>query len=107
MESEAAADSAFHASVELRCPFALPAGGDGLPFDFYPYLFYDGAFMALNDPLPGEETHFKIQGAGAGLRGERRKIFHLLPGLGPRPGRDGTTRKTEVIGVYFKTRMDF
>jgi hemolysin activation/secretion protein len=68
-ESEALGDDAAHGAVELLGPDLARTAGLGERFRFTPYLFYDFAFLRVQDPLPGQDPHFHLQGAGGGVRG--------------------------------------
>lgn len=68
-ESEAAGDEALRASVELKAPdLAALVKAPGF-INFTPYLFYDAARLSINSPLPGQDKHVNLQGAGLGVRG--------------------------------------
>lgn len=68
-ESEALADSAFHAVAEFSAPDLAPVFGLGERYQLTPYLFYDCALLWTMDPLPGQDKLADLQGTGIGIRG--------------------------------------
>ena len=74
-ENEAAGDTAWHGTTELRGPDVGQAAGIGRWFECVPYGFYDAASVRLLHSLQGEETDTWLSGAGAGVRGYLLKRF--------------------------------
>jgi hemolysin activation/secretion protein len=106
LESEAAGDNAVHTTVELRRPIqildALKWGG----IDITPYLFYDGAWLEVKDPLPGQAAYPKLQGAGCGLRGSMfGKLEFQVDMAEALTGTDGIERGDREF--YFKVKAQF
>lgn len=68
-QAELSGDDAVHWTFELRSPdlaskFQLPEN-----LTLVGYGFYEGAWLGIDDALPGEEDSQTIQGAGLGFRG--------------------------------------
>ena len=74
-ESEAMGDNAFHVSTELRSPELFQYGHYKDKLRCTPYLFYQGAWLKVKDPLPGQQSSFNLQGIGLGLRGGLWEMF--------------------------------
>ena len=74
-ESEATGDEAVHSTVELSFPDLLSKFGIGKQLQTTPYLFYDLALLSVTDPAPGQERSFRLEGAGAGVRGSLTKYL--------------------------------
>jgi hemolysin activation/secretion protein len=68
-ESEAMGDNALHVSTELRAPDLFQYGRYKDKLRCTPYLFYQGAWLEVMDPLPGQQRRFTLQGIGLGMRG--------------------------------------
>jgi hemolysin activation/secretion protein len=66
LEAEVAADDAWFGRLELRSPGVVQ--GLGLISDLTVFGFIDGASLHLQDPLPGQISHFNLWSAGVGLR---------------------------------------
>lgn len=69
LESEAAGDNAVHTSVELGRKIQILNESKWGGISMTPYMFYDGAWLQVKSPLPGQREYPKLQGAGFGLRG--------------------------------------
>ena len=65
LEAEEVGDNAVHSSIELRGLSLLR--GDGAA-RLVPLAFVEGAYLWLNDPLPGQQSEFSLYSAGLGLR---------------------------------------
>lgn len=63
LESEQIADNGVHSSFELRGPLLF-----GGTVQLRPLAFIEGAYLWLNDPLPGQQSEFSLYSAGIGLR---------------------------------------
>ena len=68
-ESEIMGDNSFHVSTELRSPELFQYGRYKDKLRCTPYLFYQGAWLEVIDPLPGQTRRFDLQGIGLGMRG--------------------------------------
>jgi hemolysin activation/secretion protein len=68
-ESEVTGDNAVHASVEIGRPFQALTEEKWGGINITPYLFYDGAWLKVIDPLQGQDENLSAQGAGVGMRG--------------------------------------
>ena len=73
MESEAAGDNSLHGTLEVVFPDPLDKLKIGRWFQASPYLFYDFAGLRIKDPLPGQQSSIRLDGAGAGVRGSITK----------------------------------
>lgn len=67
LESEALGDFGESGSIELRTPQLAPLIRTGAR-QAYAYVFVDGGIVALNDPLPSQESRTKIWSYGGGMR---------------------------------------
>ena len=74
-ESEVMGDNAFHVSTELRSPELFQYGRYKDKLRSTPYLFYQGAWLEVIDPLPGQTRRFDLQGIGLGMRGGLEGMF--------------------------------
>ena len=74
-ESEAAGDNAVHSKMEISFPDPFEKLGVGKQLQTIPYLFYDIALLSVKDPAPTQERSFRLEGAGAGLRGSLTKYL--------------------------------
>lgn len=59
-------DDGWRASLELRTPTWNP--GERKGHELYAMLFYDYARLRVQEPLPGQESRFRLRGTGVGLR---------------------------------------
>lgn len=68
LESERFGDKGWQASLELRTP-SFKLGKSAIPaFDIYGVGFFDAARLHLVEPLPEQESDFRLLGTGLGLR---------------------------------------
>jgi hemolysin activation/secretion protein len=68
-ESEEVGDNAVHTMMELLFPeLASHFNFTGVIKRMAPFIFYDQAYLAIRNPLPGTPSFFKLNGAGVGLR---------------------------------------
>jgi hemolysin activation/secretion protein len=65
LESELIGDNGVHASFELRGASTLAKEGAA---KLQPLVFAEGAYLWLQDPLPGQDSRFSVYSAGLGLR---------------------------------------
>jgi len=67
LEAETLGDDGFIGTVELRSPSLLAAlGRDANEWRFY--IFADGGYLTLIDPLPEQDSVFALASVGAGTR---------------------------------------
>lgn len=64
LESAALGDSGFAATLELRTPSLLKWMGEGNEWRFF--VFLDGGYVTINDPLPEQTTDFSLWSYGFG-----------------------------------------
>ena len=75
LEAETLGDNAFAGSVELRSPnFLSSLGADANEGRIY--VFADGAYLELIDPLPEQDWKFALASVGAGARVRLRNHFN-------------------------------
>ena len=68
-ESEVMGDNAFHLGSELRAPELFQYGRYQDKFRCQPYFFYQGAWLEVKNPLPGQQRRYTLQAVGLGVRG--------------------------------------
>ena len=68
-ESEETGDDALHGTAELLSPDLGKLVNRADIFSLKSFVFYDVAALRIQDPLPEENAHKTLQGAGAGIRG--------------------------------------
>jgi hemolysin activation/secretion protein len=68
-ENEEAGDDAVHGTIEISAPNLAKIFKKEDWFTLIPYLFFDGAYLNTQDPLPGQAGHAKMTGTGAGIHG--------------------------------------
>ena len=90
-ESEAAGDSGFGGTIELRSPSLLSKGDDEWRF----YLFGEHANLFVNHPLPEQTRHFELASVGVGTRVRYRKHFSASLDLGLPLVEQGSTQAGE------------
>jgi len=74
-ESEVLADDAWHGIVELSGPDLAEMAGIGKWLKARPLCFYDRAELWIKEPLPGQDTAYRLHGAGFGVRGTVKEWF--------------------------------
>jgi len=114
-ESEVSGDNTVSSSLEVAFPelftwLGKRAGdkdGSQVPrYKFRPYVFYDMAYLRLNDHLPGEDQPGLIQGTGIGCRGYVTRYFNYGIDWGMALNRtDGTEAGDDR--VYFRGKWAF
>lgn len=114
-ESEVSGDNTVCSSLEIAFPelftwLGKRAGdkdGNQVPrYKFRPYVFYDMAYLRLNDSLPGEDQPGMIQGTGIGCRGYVTRYFNYGLDWGMALNRtDGTDAGDGR--VYFRGKWAF
>ena len=76
LEAEQIGDNAFFGTLELRSPSILNWFGKAPSGEWRLYVFGDGGWLTLNDPLPEQTSRFGLASFGAGSR------IHLLDHFG-------------------------
>ncbi|MGO9443353.1 MAG: ShlB/FhaC/HecB family hemolysin secretion/activation protein [Thiobacillaceae bacterium] len=71
--SEALGDVGSRLSLELHAPLLARNGWGGLK-NLQPYLFADGAYLRVLDPLPSQQDFFDLASVGAGLQMNARSV---------------------------------
>jgi len=75
LEAETLGDNGFVGTIELRSPSLLASlGTDANEWRFY--LFADGGFLDLIDPLPQQDSRFALASIGSGSRIRFRNHFN-------------------------------
>ena len=67
LEAEALGDNALFGSLELRSPSLLHWFSDKSG-EWRVYVFCEGGMLALNDPLPEQQSRFNLASYGIGSR---------------------------------------
>ena len=67
LEAEVLGDNAFAGTIELRSPSLLSSLGADAN-EWRVYIFADGAYLQLIDPLPEQNSKFALASVGAGTR---------------------------------------
>jgi hemolysin activation/secretion protein len=67
LQAEALGDNALHTTLELRSPSFGPRLSSKMQ-DLTVYGFFDGAELAVVDPLPAQQYHMTLASVGIGLR---------------------------------------
>ena len=78
LESAALGDNALFGTIELRTPSLLgwmKDNNEGRADEWRFYVFCDGGFLTLNDPLPEQTSRFNLASIGVGSR--IRLLDHL------------------------------
>lgn len=116
LQSEAAGDQGAFVNLELRAPLWSPSF---LPWvkSVQPYVFYDAAYLRVNDPLPVEIASYTLDSVGLGLYVQMRRAFSLslslAQALSDGPRNDLSTSppqpftRANDVRVHFDTRLDF
>lgn len=106
LEAEVLGDNAFHGSVELTFPDPVTLLESVKWLQTTPFLFYDAALLSLMDPLPGQQAHFTLQGAGIGIKGllAKRLKFELDWGVALN---NGSTTTEGTNRFYFQVNYQF
>lgn len=81
LESTAVGDKGLRASVELRTRSLAPERLSWLA-GLQAHAFLDAADLHLNDPLPQQDHHFTLLGAGFGLRAQLHQYVNLSIDVG-------------------------
>ena len=105
LESEVLGDSGFIASVELRSP-SFAAVAHGLLDQLVALMFFDMARVYLVDALPGQQSVFRISGAGVGLRATAPHGFSATIDLAFAL-EDGPRTKAGDARVLFQVAYEF
>jgi len=92
LESTAVGDKGMRATVELRSPNLWPERLGWLA-NLQTFAFADGAGLYLNDPLPGQQSHFNLASVGLGLRLQAKRYASVSLDLGWPLTSEGQTSK--------------
>lgn len=113
LESESAGDNAGLVSVEWALPdlvrlFSKKEDDDNRPsrYKCRPYVFYDGVYQTIRNPLPGEDRSTDLQGAGVGVRGYLTRYLAYGFDWGQALSTNGETRAGDSRG-YFRIKGTF
>jgi hemolysin activation/secretion protein len=105
LESEVLADEAIAGSVEIRSPPLEQYLGPDVN-SWRVFLFTDGGWGAIVDPLPDQQPNFTLLSAGAGTR--LQLIDHLNGMVDVAvPLHSSVTTKAEQVRVEFKVWVQF
>lgn len=99
-ESEILSDNALHGTVELFGPSLMKK------HTVLPYLFYDVAWLANREPLPGEDEQSFIHGTGLGLTGNWKDKVEFKIDMGVALEDTDNTNSGD-IEIHFKTKYQF
>lgn len=105
-ESEAAGDNALTGHFALSSPDLARVFGLPEPLSFRLQAFYDAAYLAKREPLPGESRETTLQGTGAGLRVHWGSHFEAALEWGMALDATGTTENGAQV-IYFSTKLLF
>jgi hemolysin activation/secretion protein len=67
LEAEVLGDNGFCGTLELRSPSLIGKSGDEAN-EWRFYVFADGGYLDLIDPLPEQDSTFALASVGAGTR---------------------------------------
>jgi hemolysin activation/secretion protein len=103
LEGEAAGDAGWRLRFEAKSPPLLELGATPLRG----LIFIEGAYLQVNDALPGQEASFRLAGAGLGLRlkgtrGGPLFAFDLAQAL-----RDGPSTERGKFRGHFRLGYEF
>jgi hemolysin activation/secretion protein len=76
-ESESVGDNAFHWTLEWRPPDLSTVLETAGRWNLMPYLFYEGALLNREDPLPREDEEITLQGIGLGAVFDRAEHLEI------------------------------
>lgn len=104
-ESEFAGDDALHATLELTSAnLDRRLSSEGWGITLSPYLFYDAAWLRVQEPLPDQQESEFLHGAGIGSRLSAgdwlRAKFDLGAAL-------SDTAETEAPGIMGHFRLEY
>lgn len=105
-ESEALGDDALHGMIELRSPDLMRLLDATDQIKITPYAFYDIAALSIKDPLPQEDQHATLQGAGIGVRGAVTRYLSFQVDWGVAL-EDTDKTEAETARVHFKVKGAF
>lgn len=103
LESEQIADNGVHSAFELRGPSLLRGEGAA---QLRPIAFVEGAYLWLNDPLPGQQSEFSLYSAGLGLRLNEWHRLDAMLDLGV-PLKDSTYTDAGQARLQFSVTIKF
>src|SRR5262249_47125101 len=105
LEAETLGDNAFAGTLELRSPNLLSSLGADAN-EGRVYIFADGAYLELIDPLPEQDSRFALASVGAGFRVRLRNHFNGSLDAGV-PFISQTQTAAFHWGVTFRLWADF
>jgi hemolysin activation/secretion protein len=103
LESEKIGDNGMHASLELRGASMMAEAG---ATKLQPLVFAEGAYLWLQDPLPGQDSRFSVYSAGLGLRLSEWRSLDASLDVGW-PLRNSTYSSKGAPEVQFSITMKF
>jgi hemolysin activation/secretion protein len=80
--SAALGDQGAHGTFELRSPPLSDPSGGTLISNMRGLVFFDGADVEIQDPLPGQQERYALTSVGLGLRSQIFRQFHFDGDLG-------------------------
>lgn len=106
MEGEAAGDNGLAGTLELRSPSLLPWIGFEKSGEWRIYTFGDGAWLTVEEALPGQKDHYYLASWGVGTRIQFSEHFSGSLDAGravyqQNKTQEGTWRLTFRAGVEF------
>lgn len=102
-ESEAVGDHALHGRIELSGPDLFDLAGVEPKADIVPHVFWDGAYLRLDEPLPGETEETTLSAVGVGVGGAITKWFSYGLDWGmPLSATDNVDRRSGRLHFRFK-----
>jgi len=105
-ESEAAGDNAVHGNFVLNSPDLAKLLYSGEKLQINLKAFYDAAYLAKKDPLPGEKKDVTLQGTGAGVRALWGNRFETVVDWGIALEATADTDRGDNV-IYFLTKVQF
>lgn len=105
-ENEVAGDDAVYAKLELSFPDPLEKTATGKFLQASPFIFYDFAYLSIKEPLGGQTQSYRLEGAGAGLRGSLTKYLEYEMDWAFALSDAGNTQRDDYR-FYFKLKAAF
>jgi len=105
-ETEATGDDGLHGTLELSAPELSGVLWPVKWLHLTPFIFYDFAWLHVQEALPGQESDINLQGLGIGARGTfwKRWEYELDWGIALAET-DKTPRNT--TRVHFRVKYQF
>lgn len=105
LESEELGDNAIFGSVEMRSPSIGSLIGK-LVDEWRFYLFSEGGWLTINQPLPEQQVSYTLASVGAGTRVKIDDHFHGSLDFGV-PLKNGTTTNAFDMQLTFRIWAEF